>query len=163
MLLTTALLGFHASKIRHDEARVKDDLPGLLIPLSECAYWACVLDEQLRSPQYDQRRNADDAGRTLVGLRYARDLSTHQLPLVVERIEGARFPIMFPLVFFEITWQRAAELPTSTRDGPWKRLQRENYVNLLEGHPTRLTIHTVAEWFAREQNTAGSPLNLALE
>jgi hypothetical protein len=162
VLLSAALLGFHGAKGRHDAARLENDVVGLLVPLNECAYWACLLEEQVwKVPKYRERRDADWNGAVLPGLRLARGLSTHQLPLTVEYASGFAVPMSVPLATFEFKWRPFEELPPvpDEKRGKYVEAQETSYRDRLAGTPTRLTIESVAQWFGHEQNVPGSPLN----
>lgn len=163
-MLTAALLGFHGAKARHDAALGLGDLPRLLIPLTECTYWACVLDEQLRETVgYAKLRDDHHDGRVIAGMRHARNLNTHRLPLTVRRQSGGvSIPMTIPAVFksAEVVWQEFEKLPKVL--APYRNrytLSHEAaYEQFLGNQPTRLTLDAAARWFAAEQNRPGTAL-----
>lgn len=62
-----------------DSARRKH-LLSCAVAATEALHWACALDEQLSKEVagYDSRRDQDDEGRVLPGLRHLRDRAMHQ-------------------------------------------------------------------------------------
>jgi hypothetical protein len=63
-----------------DSARRKH-LLSCAVAATEALHWACALDEQLRDeePGYESRRDQDQEGRVLPGLRHVRDRAMHQV------------------------------------------------------------------------------------
>lgn len=63
-----------------DSARRKH-LLSCAVAATEALHWACALDEQLRKdvPGYAARRDHDEEGRVLPGLRHVRDRAMHQV------------------------------------------------------------------------------------
>lgn len=81
-----ARTGFDQAVVRY-EAQVamgdNVDALSLLVPLAEALWWAISLDEEYDGLEVNYRatRNADETGRLLLGLRYARNRCGHQRAL----------------------------------------------------------------------------------
>jgi hypothetical protein len=68
-----------------DAARRKQ-LLSCAIAGTEAVNWACAIDEQLRKdPDYEGRRDQDEEGRVLSGLRYVRDKAMHHVVIAAAR------------------------------------------------------------------------------
>lgn len=94
-MLQVALAGFAGAHQRHNEARLLADPLVSFVPLTEAVYWAGVIDEQLWTWQdYETVREHLPGGPALPGVRYARNLKTHQLPVTVTTVDGAVFPVV---------------------------------------------------------------------
>jgi hypothetical protein len=63
-----------------DAARRKH-LLSCAVAATEALHWACALDEQLQKedPGHGSRRDQDQDGRVLIGLRHVRDRAMHQV------------------------------------------------------------------------------------
>ncbi|WP_156722604.1 hypothetical protein [Streptomyces apocyni] len=156
-MLTIALTGFHAARERYrQDLTVGHDEEQLIIHAMEVVYWSCTLDEQLAKRDAWYEMCSEYGRRIMHGTRHARNAATHQLPMFLQKTEGAQWPVTFPFRFEEVRWIRADELPEFDRES---RRQRENYVQYLQGQPVRHTVDEIANWFAAEQNRTGSPLN----
>jgi hypothetical protein len=157
-MVSVALHGFHGAKIRYDTHQ-HDAVPqDVIVPLAEALWWATTLDEALSKaePGYAKRRDSSHDGRLLRAARFARNRINHQLTLAIQRTEGLRFPITFPMRFHEFLWLPVEHLPAGRRDP----VGQEFYERHLAGEPVRLTLHAAAGWFASEQNQVSSPLNI---
>src|SRR4051812_40547604 len=87
LMFSVAVQGFKrsAERVSEVEDRLRRPEPELLIALSETLFWACGLDEQLwRLGGYGDRRDADEWGCVLSGLRHARNLAAHRVLLTTE-------------------------------------------------------------------------------
>lgn len=93
-----------------------------------CLTWIVALDDGCKAmPGYVERRESDSIGRTILGLRWARGESLHQLTQVHIRREGLMFPFRFPATF----GRQANWLPSE--DTPWNHrgseADRKRYKN----------------------------------
>jgi len=72
-------------------------------PLGETLMWLCAADEMFQRdvPSYAGNRDLDPIGRSLRGLRYARNQTVHGTTVtsVATRVQGASFPMSFPVSF----------------------------------------------------------------
>ncbi|MEU9481180.1 hypothetical protein [Streptomyces sp. NPDC048191] len=160
-MLGSALLGYHRAIARfgQDSARVAEgeDILGALASATECLFWACSLEEQLRKNDPTYEEGTDQYGRSLVqGARWARNQATHQLAFVVSRSGDPVYPQPVPIREAEVVWRRADEMPTAEQE---RRGQRAAYDQYLSGRSARTTFDSIAGFFASEQNRPGSLLN----
>jgi hypothetical protein len=158
-MLEVALYGFHAARHRYDQHQYDHGPADVIVPLAEALWWAMSLDEAVEGadPSYEERRDQDVQGQQVRGARFVRNRINHQLVLAIERSEGRRYPLTFPVRFFEFLWLTVERLPAHRSD-PKGQAQYERH---LAGNPVRLTLHAAADWFAAEQNTPASPLSVA--
>lgn len=157
-MLEAALYGFHGAKLRFDHHEHDHGPADVIVPLAEALWWATTLDEALANgdPTYDSRRNRDHEGQHVRGARFARNRINHQLVLAIERTEGMRFPMSFPMRFHDFLWLPMDLLPEGRPDP----VGQQRYEQHLAGRPARLTLHAAAGWFAMEQNHPGSALHV---
>jgi hypothetical protein len=157
--LAVALAGFEHAHERHRQIYGVGTPEEVFIPTAECVYWAAVIDEQLRMwPGYEAALASLSGAELLPGIRYARNLKTHQLPLTLRRNEGLTFPITFPLTFSEVIWLAADELPDPDRQTKHTPAQRVAYDQHLAKHPTRHTLDALSKLFTAIQEEPGCPL-----
>lgn len=164
-MLSSALIGYHRAveRFRHDSARStgEEDGFGALASATECLFWACSLEEQLRKNDLTYEGDADQYGRKLVqGARWARNQATHQLAFVVAHSDSPQYPQPYPARQFEVVWRAAAEMPAPHEE---RRNQRAAYDRYLAGQVARTTFDHVAGFFAGEQNRTGSLLNRTIQ
>ena len=159
-----ALMGFHDALGRHERLRTTADPIAMFVPVTEATYWAATLAESMWSwDGFEDALCRLPGGPVIAGVRYARHVATHRLPLTLRRAEGMTFPMTFPLVFSEVVWLPFAELPP-LRDPHGKRpiadrnRQVESYKSYLAGRPTRTTLDEVASFFAALAASSESPL-----
>lgn len=164
-MLGSALLGYHRAveRFKQDAARVTEEEGGLgaLASATECLFWACSLEEQLRKndPTYDH--GADQYGRRLVqGARWARNQVTHQLAFVVAHSDGPVHPQPTPVRNAEVVWRPANEMPAPNQE---RQNQHAAYDQYLSGRSARATFDSIAWFFANEQNRTGSLLNQTMQ
>lgn len=158
-MLHVAAEGFKEAYGRHQALRTTSDPVRIFVPTAECAYWAAVLDEQLWSwAGYGEARAQNKGGLLLPGLRYIRNLKTHSLPMTLQKIDGAMFPIVFPKVFSEMVWLPFEALPQPGQINRRTEEQRNSYCEFMAGKPTRHTFHDVDEFFTHLASLEGSPL-----
>jgi hypothetical protein len=157
-MIAVALYGFHGAKSRYDAHRGDAVAEEVIVPLAEALWWSMSLDEALERGDsgYRPRRDHDHQGQHVRGARFARNRINHQLVLAIERSEGRRFPMTFPMQFHEFLWLPVERLPPGKAD-PTGQKQYERH---LAGQPVRLTLHAAASWFATEQNVPTSRLSV---
>jgi hypothetical protein len=128
-------------------------------PATEVLWWACALDERLAEmdPTYKQRRQADQDGRLLAGVRWARNRANHQLGLVTaSRPAGAYGGGAYGTFPYGggsfIAWASAASIPVGSNERG-----RDVYEARMQGHRVAETIDAPRRWF---HGGAGSDLTL---
>ncbi|WKZ83194.1 MAG: hypothetical protein QY307_02805 [Acidimicrobiia bacterium] len=117
--------------------------------LAEALWWVCVLNDSFwKGPSGDDyvaRREGDERGPTLVGLRYARNRLTHDLDLTGMHglIGGVDLPANFPLNFGGWVWRRVDDVaPTDREDANGEGAYRR----CLEGHKVEATLRTARDF-----------------
>lgn len=158
-MLQVALAGFDGAHERHSEVRLLAEPLASFVPLAEAVYWAGIVDEQLRRSwqAYDTVREHLPGGCALPGVRYARNLKTHQLPLTLTTVDGAAFPVVLPMVFREVVWLPADALPLPDKPSKHTPRQRASYEEHLAGRPVRHTLDSLREFFDALRREVGSP------
>lgn len=148
---TAAMLGFEAARHRWESAReMGADSVRAYPPLVEVLWWASAIDEQLwADADYEQRRDADQSGRVLPGVRFARNRANHFLAAVqtddpaftldLSRLDEARLDLV------ELKWARAEDLPTGRVDENGQRA----YERFMAGRPVLDTVKEVRSWLHR--------------
>ncbi|WP_328901393.1 hypothetical protein OHR86_17025 [Streptomyces sp. NBC_00441] len=164
-MLGAALIGYYqaAERFGQDATRVTehDDGFAALASATECLFWACSLEEQLRKNDPTYENNVDDYGRKLVqGARWVRNQATHQLAFVVAHSDGPQYPQPIPATQAEVVWRPADEMPAPDQE---RRNQRDAYDLYLAGRPVRITFDYIKGFFASEQSRPGSLLNRTME
>lgn len=125
--------------------------------LGSGAFWACALDEHLRAhdDEHETRRDADEDGRLLPGLRLVRNAVTHGAVVAVGSASGIVWPVQWP-----ITWSHLAYRPLDELLGSWvggREKRRDNarqddiYRRFIEGNPVNVPLLAAFRWFQREQ------------
>jgi hypothetical protein len=73
--------GLAGTSWRTFDAARRKRLLSCAIAATEFVHWLCALDEQLREGDtgYEKRRDKDEDGRVIPGLRHARDRAMHQV------------------------------------------------------------------------------------
>ncbi|WP_330346676.1 hypothetical protein OG858_47060 (plasmid) [Streptomyces europaeiscabiei] len=160
-MMGAALIGYYQAVERflRDATRVTehDDGFAALASATECLFWACSLEEQLRKNDPTYASNADNYGRRLVqGARWARNQATHQLAFIVAHSDGPQSPQGIPPTQVEVVWRPADEMPAPDQE---RRNQRAAYEQHLADRPVRVTFDYIKGFFASEQNRPGSLLN----
>lgn len=156
-MVLAALKGFTLARQRYEDYRPHRGVDEAFIPLSEALWWSMSIDEgfvALDGDDYRQARDADQDGRILRGIRYARNRTGHQRALILQRNEGLQFPVQFPLVFNELVWRSADQLPQGRPD----HAGLVAYSRFLQGSPARHSLDQCAAWFVKAQNRLGSAL-----
>jgi hypothetical protein len=145
------------------------------IALGEALWWTSALDDFFTKAEgkrvYHARREADERGRTVGGLVFARNMLGHGLntasaidfhlpsPTIVRegnnvtvrwaRLSGREYadPDRGTIFRIEMRWADLSELPTPT--GPQHK-RDEWYVGLIAGRPLTGPLDVAAEWFRTE-------------
>ena len=116
-------------------------------PLGETLTWICAQDELLERevPAYASRRNSDSTGKSLRGLRFARNHVIHGVNVsTVARLDGgavlglATLPIVLGAPP-SLRWMSASDLPALSQPRP---TQERAYEVLLQG---KIILPTVRE------------------
>ncbi|MFE0086275.1 hypothetical protein [Streptomyces sp. NPDC058992] len=160
-MLSAAVIGYYQAVQRflRDVTRVTehDDGFAALASATECLFWLCSLEEQMRENDPTYLSDADNYGRRLVqGARWARNQATHQLAFIIAQSDGPQYPQSDAAALVEVVWRPANEMPVPKRE---YQKQREAYDQYLAGRPVRITFDHIKGFFASEQNRAGSLLN----
>ena len=117
------------------------------VPLTEFCWWAISLDDLLPGviADYASKRDADEDGRVVSGLRYVRNALGHA-GLVVTRTEGGlSLPISLPLTVngpLVAYWVEAIDLAV---DLPQPKNQ-ERYEQWVAGRELRTTTYQARRW-----------------
>lgn len=114
-MITAALRGLAEARQRYKEA---SGLGSAVVPLSEALYWITVLDEVFRNDEYERERLDHPEGVVIPGLRYARNLHTHQLVAATTLRGGLTVPFTVPFsIQVHIVWRRVEDLPGTQGHG----------------------------------------------
>jgi hypothetical protein len=115
------LRGYNAAYERFEAASREEGQDPTFLALFEALNWAVALDDFIREAWRPQGKKLDWAWRELAGgdemdelmngVRYARNLVHHHWADALQRDQGFRFPVRFPMVFFTWAWRHADELP----------------------------------------------------
>lgn len=114
-------------------------------PLGESLTWLCAADELFvrELVGYTARRDKHDSGRTLPGLRFARNHAVHgtDVASVANRIQGFEFPLTIPFIIgpSHLIWAGLTDLPPLSKPRPG---QEGIYSDLLAGRPVRGSLET---------------------
>jgi hypothetical protein len=167
-MLQLALRGFHGSKNRLARAAGMGDVEASFHAATEALWWACALDEQFIARSrphrntpgwYELQREQDYSGRVLRGMRYARNRTTHALPMTIS--EGDFFMEEFTDDFRGLAWQPLEALPEPP-DEHRAAEDRSRYGEVLAGRDVEGTLDRAATWFGSLQNDVranfGDPL-----
>lgn len=157
-MLPVALAGFRQAVERHLYPD-QDSYARLFISATECAYWASILDDRLRStPGYQRFLQEHPAGRVLPGVRYIRNLKTHSLPMTIRKTSGLTFPVTFPVSFGEVVWLPFESLPPPQRVTSYTPEQVMSYQQSMAGKPTQKTFAVLDDGFTFLETLPRSPL-----
>jgi hypothetical protein len=120
------------------------DLASAFGPLGESLTWLCAADELFSRElaSYGTLRDNDDAGRTLPGLRFARNHAVHgtDVASVAGRVEGSDLPARLPFVLgvrSHLIWAGVSDLPALPRP---RVGQQRIYSELLDGRPLQTSL-----------------------
>jgi len=119
-------------------------------PLGETLTWLCAADEMFErdEPSYAGNRELDSIGRTLRGLRYARNQTVHGTTVtsVATRVQGASFPMSFPVSFStRLIWTPQSDLPPVPQPRP---AQEAAYANYLASRDVVPSLHAAVAYLA---------------
>lgn len=156
-----ALQGLDLALQRHDEVRRQRDPARAYSSAVEAVWWVCACDEQLsgdnrRSP-YAVKRDADDDGRVVEGLRWVRDRHTHQLPvtsgLVLRdfRGEGPRYVSSAMPV-----WSTTESVRTDEGHDARKPHLRKAYADHVADRDTLAVLRQAQRWLQRSTWSQGA-------
>jgi hypothetical protein len=146
-----ALLGVERAIDRLEAAIVRSKhggSPDVWIALSEALYWASVADEELWSfDGYVARRSSEAGGHAVLGLRYARDLHTHDL------LSAARTEYLFgrgSWVTIQLRWVPLDELPQRPSNKPVSHQRDIHYSQTVAGEPLPAPLRSSLSWLRKE-------------
>ena len=137
--------GYSGALARFEIAAKQQDGAAAYVPLFEALNWAVVLDDRTAAHFEPEGKPLGFAWRDRVagadlmrGVRFARNSIHHDWSDAL-RLDtgGMRFPMTFPVVFFEWTWCRANDLPKPGKPDPSGEAV---YRDSIEGQPVRLTL-----------------------
>jgi len=126
--------------------------------IADWLHWVLMLDEQLwAEPEYVGRRDGDEWGRAIPGLRHVWNLMRHHGHrmdefVVIRPTDGWRFPLTFPLAFRDTSWRSFDELPLipPEKGTRWLAHEERTYQQHLAGNGVRLVAHNVTAFLASE-------------
>ena len=143
-----ALYGFHGARIRFLAAAPLGNEVAGFVAASEALWWACTLDEQLRTENwYRPLREQQADGRLIQGLAYVRNRTTHALPMTLRSTDPDTEPD--GSTYGVIVWRALTELPEPSEH---HRQGQQEYSELIAGKQVAGTLDSVARWFAALQN-----------
>ncbi|MBU1226805.1 MAG: hypothetical protein KJ698_06325 [Actinobacteria bacterium] len=143
---------------RAEHARTQGEMHALFAPLAEALWWSAVLDDSFWKSdcaRYSALRKHEGHVDLMVGLRYARNRLTHDIDITGMHglMEGATFPLTFPLRFRGWRWRCINDLPSAGR----KDEEREKaYKAALEGRDVEETLRDAADFLRGYLDRVGS-------
>lgn len=144
-MIHAGLLGLDAARGRH---RGTEGLRSTIVPLSEALYWAAVLDDAMRSEEYERERVSQSVGQVLPGLRYARNFHTHELVASIELRGGLTVPFTVPFsIRTQVVWRRLKDLPEPARASKFTPAHQNGYAKFLAGELPAETLEKASRWF----------------
>jgi hypothetical protein len=152
--LTFALAGFRAAKQRHQDASNRRSKQDAYISLAEAAWWICAIDEHLErlyGESYRTARQQDENGDVIVGIRWARDRHTHQLPVTLDDDPTPFFGGGKGIIDLNagIRWRALAELPAVAPKYDSEGKKTAAYASRLAGHGTWKALELCDRWFTK--------------
>jgi hypothetical protein len=164
--ITTAIIGLRGAYRRAMDAYrnliSNQEIAG--VSVAEFGFWACALDERLwkADSEYAARRDRDEHGRVLPGLRFIRDRHTHQVAVTTSLgfiFERSAEPDVSPDLLRVINRWRPLDGITEPTDGnekkPWYIARRAAYEKHLEGRKPALTLRAALDFLNREVAARG--------
>ena len=95
-------------------------------------------------------------GVVIPGLRYARNLHTHQLVAATTLLGGLTVPFTVPFsIQVHIVWRRVEDLPDTGWNSKHKKAQRQSYADHLAGRSPALTLEHAAQWLRTWRDQSG--------
>lgn len=153
-----ALVALDAAVKRHDQARHNSDPSAAYGSLVECTWWVASLDEHLRDePGYQRLRDADENGKYVTAMIWARDRHYHQLPFSIDHDNEPFLPHADRSGFYishGFEWRKSEDLWRKDARDP--KNWRGNFDLLIAGRKTSEAPHRCRDWFA---SIAGDPHN----
>ena len=134
------------------------------VSVAEFVFWACALDERLRTtdPAYAARRDRDEHGQVLPALRFTRDRHTHQVAITTSlefMFERSSDPDVSPDLLKVLTRWRPLDgitEPTGSRAARDDYLAARNaYKDYLEGRKPALALRDALDFLNREVAARG--------
>jgi hypothetical protein len=145
--LRVAYQGFARARERALEYTQRRD--DVFIALTEACWWVCSLDEGLdvERPDYRHRRDADQNGRVVAGVRFARNVLGHERYFAAEAIGGLTIPFTVPLSIppRSYLWMPSNDLPPRP-DGSRKTA----YDTHVARRPVVDTLMDCGQWLGQE-------------
>ena len=120
-------------------------------PLAESLTWLCAADELFirELASYEALRDRNDTGRTLPGLRFARNHAVHgtDVASVANRVQGSELTGTLPAVLGPsyLIWTGLSDLPALPSPRP---SQEGIYSELLAGRPVRTSLETALNFLS---------------
>jgi len=157
-MLSLTLRGFREAlgRVKSAPATVPESL---FIPLTEATWWAICADEAFETdPTYKSRRNQDRGGKTLLGMRYARNALGHHWAFIaiVKRGGGWSIPWSIPWSITQYAvWVATVELPDFGKHS--SPTIEAAYTEYVASKPVVETLELVDTWLtAAETKLPGS-------
>lgn len=130
---------------------------------AEAVWWVAALDEACEKWEpdgYNHRRDCDERGRMVGGLRWLRDRHTHQIPISVSRDQTALFPGPPFHISAGYIWRQGDELPAPDA-GHTHSVRRSHYGDHVAGITVWKSCAQAVAWFESEVAADGSAMSLA--
>ena len=129
--MSLAHRGFTGAAWRTLDSVRRKHLLSCAVAATEALHWICALDEQLRKEDggYTVRRDKDEYGRIVPGLRYARDRAMHQVVISTDQDRRSFYKPrsgLFHIATSCPVWAPTGTLPESEQSGD-KRNLKESY------------------------------------
>jgi hypothetical protein len=164
--LSLALCALRAASSRHRYAHEQRDLPVGYASLVESAMWITALDERLwklHGQPYKDARNSDQHGQVVLGIVWARDRHTHQLPVTVAEDHTPFFGTGRGIVALSkgIYWRPAAEIPPPDPGHPRPPEWKIAYETHVAGRSSWKPISMCERWFTHLGNVPDCVLSIA--
>lgn len=136
----------------------KMEASDIYLAVANTAVWASALDEALsQAPDarvnYKSARDADEAGRVVLGLRLARNGFIHGEQFAIEA-QGLDYPLSYPLSFGPLRWKRYEDLTrtwTPKVREPLLSAMRISYEDEVAGELAIDPLVRAHRWFAQVQ------------
>ncbi|MBC7594728.1 MAG: hypothetical protein H7288_12440 [Kineosporiaceae bacterium] len=150
-LLAPGPTGLARAIQRYDAAKASaaHDRDDLLIPCLEALWWARALDEHLDAGDYRARRDANEAGRVLGGIRWARNRGNHDFTPVLEWQDGLTWPATWPVNWGDYKWVSTEDLAVTGRSGK-DRPGMQAYTAHPSGQPVQNALYQTEIWLRSE-------------
>ena len=134
---------------RFEQSRASRNPADSFAPLGDAVSWITRLDRDLDKAcsKYRESRDKHEFGQEVPGHRFVRNLLDHDCKTIdlVDVVNGAHFPVRYPVYLFELNWKTLAAAPNLKKT---EQLLAESYGKHLTGRLARETLREVLAFFA---------------